>query len=109
MVNLSLTELVRVLQANDLPVAQMQWYPKAAPPFPYCTLEPQGTNNIFSDNTVVYSPVPYELNVFTETRDLPLEKRVQALLEGMGLAWQRDNYIVDTGVTATYQITLVEE
>ena len=62
-----------------------------------------------SEVPILYSPVPYELNVFTETRDLQLEKRVQVLLEGMGLAWQRDNYIVDTGVTATYQITLVEE
>ena len=109
MADCTLTNRVSTLQDNGLPTAQMQWYPQTAPQFPYCTLVPQGTNNIFGDNVVVYSPVSYELNVFTETRDIQLEKRVQALLEGLGLAWQRDNYTINGGVFASYSITLVEE
>ena len=105
----TLTALVSELQANGLPVAQMQWYPQEAPDYPYCTLVPQGTDNVASDNAVIYSPVPYELNVFTEVRDIPLEKRVQALLESMGIFWQRDNFLRNNGVIAVYEITLIED
>ncbi len=109
MADCTLTNFVSVLQENGLPTAQMRWYPQKAPDFPYCTLTPQGTDNIFADNIVRHSPVSYELEVFTETRDIPLEKRIQAMLEGLGLAWQRENYIVSDGVVASYQITLIEE
>lgn len=109
MITRSLTDLVAELQSNGFPVAQMQWYPKSAPDYPYCTLVPQGTDNMFTDNSVIYSPVPYELCVFTETRDIPLEKTVQALLESMGIPWQRDNLARNDGVVAVYSITLIEE
>lgn len=109
MADCTLTTMVSTLQENGLPTAQMQWYPQKAPAFPYCTLTPQGTDNIFADNIVRHSPVSYELEVFTETRDIPLEKRIQALLESMGIAWQRDNYVTNGGVVASYQITLIEE
>lgn len=105
----NLTDLVAELQNSGFPVAQMQWYPQKAPAYPYCTLVPMGTENMFSDNTVIYSPVPYELNVFTEARDIPLEKQVQSLLESMGIGWQRENYMRNDGVVATYEITLIEE
>lgn len=104
-----LTELVSVLQENGYPVAQMQWYPKSAPDFPYCTLVPLGTNNTFTDNNVAYSPVPYELNLFTETREIAVEKRFQSLLESIGVPWQRSNYFRNEGVVACYEITLIEE
>lgn len=105
----NLTDLVSALQGNGFPVAQMQWYPRKAPAFPYCTLIPRGTENVFSDGSVSYSPVPYDLSLFSETRDIALEKRFQALLESMGIAWQRDNYMRDDCVVAVYQITLVED
>lgn len=104
-----LTDLVAVLQENGYPVAQMQWYPKEAPDFPYCTLIPEGTDNIFEDNNVAYSPVPYTLSMFTETRELATEKDMQALLESLGIPWQRDNYLRNDSVVAAYQITLIEE
>lgn len=104
-----LTDLVSALQENGYPVAQMQWYPGKAPAFPHCTLIPRGTSNIFSENGVSYSPVPYDLNLFSEVRDIPMEKSFQALLESMGVPWQRDNYMRDDCVIAVYQITLIED
>ena len=104
-----LSDLVADLQARGYPVAQMQWYPKSAPDFPYCTLIPQGTENIFNDNNVVYSPVPYDLNLFTEARDIATEKNLQSLLESMGIPWQRSNYLRNDSVVAVYEITLIEE
>ena len=109
MITRNLTDLVSTLQENGYQVAQMQWYPKTAPPYPYCTLMPMGTDNLFTDNGVIYSPVPYELNVFTETRDIQLEKDVQTLLESIGIPWQRANYMRNNGVVAVYEITLIED
>ena len=109
MITRNLTDVVDALQKNGYPVAQMQWFPKEAPDFPYCVLIPDGTDNIFTDNEVIYSPVPYELSMFTLTRDIAEEKKFQALLESMGIAWQRDNYMRNDCVIATYRITLIEE
>lgn len=109
MITRNLTDLVAALQENGYPVAQMQWYPKEAPDFPYCVLIPEGTDNIFSDNGIIYSPVPYSLSLFTETREIATEKEFQALLESMGIAWQRDNFLRNDCVIATYQITLIED
>lgn len=46
----NLTDVVDELQKNGYPVAQMRWFPKEAPDFPYCVLIPDGTDNIFTDN-----------------------------------------------------------
>lgn len=93
-----------------LPCCQIQWSPKTAPELPYAVLTPLDTNNSHKDNKTHAVIVPYEIAVYQRNRDVPFEKSVQAVLDGLGIGWERTHAIDINGpaVVAIYYVTLTE-
>ncbi len=107
----NLTDLVAALEGEGLPVAQIRWFPNEAPDVPYCVLRPLSTNNVYADGVVKATYVPYYLYVYTQRRDIQLERTIQGLLDSMGIAWSRDTFEDFEGdwMFVSYSITLIEE
>lgn len=92
------------------PFCQVQWAPVKTPDLPYGVLMPLETENTHKDNVTSQVWVPYQIELYSRTRDVPLEKRVQAVLDGLGIGWQRSHSIDRNGpvVVAIYYVTLTE-
>lgn len=93
-----------------VPFCQVQWAPRKAPELPYGVLMPLDTENTHKDNRTHYVLVPYQIELYSRTRDVPLEKRVQAVLDDMGIGWERSHAIDKNGpaVVTYYYVTLTE-
>lgn len=107
----TVAEVVAVCDGLGIPVTHMQWWPKKAPKLPYAVLVPHKSRNRYGDNVVLEERIRYDLELYASERDVPLEKRVQAALNGAGIAWSRDHFTDPDGPTvcAVYSMTLTEQ
>ena len=107
----SIKDLLAVLAGLDLPYAQIQFYPEHIPKLPYVIVEPMSTRNVFADGLVHKLLVPYQVMLYTERRDVPLEQRVQDALNEAGIPWERFHTVDDVGhaIVAVYEVTVTEE
>lgn len=103
-------DLLAALGDLGIPYTQLQWPQGAAPSLPYAVLVPNGSRNVFADGAVRFAAVPYLVEVYTRERDVPLEKRVQAALDGAGIGWERYHTTDSEGpvVVTVYSMTLTE-
>lgn len=99
------------MDSLGLPYAQIQFYPERVPKLPYVIVDPMSTRNVFSDGVVRKLLVPYQIMLYTERRDVPLEQRVQAALTEARIPWERFHTTDDEGhaVVAVYETTVTEE
>lgn len=104
------SEVTALLDELGIPVTQMQWFPHKAPPLPYCVLVPHETRNVMADGTVWAKSVVYDLELYAPERDVPLEQRLEAALEGAEIAWTRTHFADPEGpaVCAVYSMELTE-
>lgn len=107
----SVRDLLAVLSDVGLPYAQVQFYPERVPRLPYVIVDPGSTRNVFADGTVRKSLVPYQLLLYCERRDVPLEKRLQDALTEARIPWERFHTTDDEGhaVVAVYETTVTED
>lgn len=106
----TVAQVVAICDELGLPVTHLQWYPKKAPKLPYVVLVPHKTRNRYMDNAVGEKRVRYDLELYGRERDVPLELRMEAALDGVGIGWSRDHFTDPDGPTvcAVYSMTLTE-
>ena len=104
------SDVLAICDALPIPVTQIQWFPHETEPLPYCVLVPHETRNVLADGVVWAKSVAYDLELYMSERDVSLEQRIEAALDGAGIAWSRDHFTVPDGpsVCAAYSMELTE-
>lgn len=104
-------DLLAVAESLGLPCAQIQFYPEKIPKLPYVIVYPMSTDNVYADDAVREMLVPYQIMLYTERRDIPLEKRMQSALNEARIPWSRFHTEDDEGhaIVAVYETTATEE
>lgn len=104
-------EVVTLLDGMGIENTDLQWAPRKAPPLPYAVLVPHKTRNRYADGIVWAKRVSYDLELYCRERNVPLEQRLEAALDGAGIGWSRDHFTDPDGPTvcAVYTMTLTEQ
>ena len=77
---MTLSEMAELLKRTGLPVAYESFPEGEAPPLPFiCYTNPED-NNFAADGTVYHSSKVIHVELYTERRDLEIEKAVEAVL-----------------------------
>ena len=92
-------ELAQRLAATGLPVAYRACRVRKAPPF-ICYLYVYDSQ-FFADNEMYYSTGHYQVELYTSTKDLAAEAKVEAALDG--LCWEKSEEYIDA--EKIYQLT----
>lgn len=104
--------VVALLDELGIPNAQMMWdADDDIPRPPYVLLVPHESNNLHTDGTVSFEAVKYDLELYSKTRDIPLEKRIKDALRRAEVDYDTDHAVDDKGqVVITYfHTTLIEQ
>ena len=105
-------QMVAMLDELGIPNAQMMWgNDDDIPKPPYVLLKPLEANNLHTDGTVTFEAIKYDLELYSKTRDIPLEKRIKAALRQAEVDYDTDYAPDDKGqVIITYfHVTLTEQ
>ena len=105
-------QVVAMLDELGIPNAQMMWdNDDDIPRPPYVLLVPHASNNLHADGTVAFEAGRYDLELYSKTRDIPLEKRIKAALRQAAIDYDTDHAVDDKGqVIITYfHLTLTEQ
>lgn len=107
----SIKDVLAVIADVGLPCAQIQFYPEHLPEQPYVIVSPMSTRNVFGDGIVRKLLVQYQIMLYTQRRDIPLEQRLQDALTEARIPWERFHTTDDEGhsVVAVYETTVTEE
>ena len=77
---MTLLGIIESLKRIGIPVAYESFPENEAPPLPFiCYINPED-NNFAADGTVYYSSKVIHVELYTEKRDLEIEKAVEAVL-----------------------------
>lgn len=90
-------ELAQRLAATGLPVAYRAFRTRQAPPCYLYVYDSQ----FFADNEMYYSTGHYQVELYTSTKDLAAEAKVEAALDG--LCWEKSEEYIDA--EKIYQLT----
>lgn len=107
----SVRDVVTLIQAAEIPVTQMMWYPSQAPEMPYVVLVPARTDNVFTDDALCMKVTPYLIELYQKQRSIPTELKLEGVLDAAGITWNRYHTTMqDDGVIlAVYQVLLEEK
>lgn len=83
-------ELFNTLKALDVPVAYRLFKTPQEPPF--ICFYTDGTDNEFADNSVYKTVNQWTVELYTETKNPPLEKQVEAVLP----PWNKTESYIDS-------------
>lgn len=88
-------ELHRLLEDGmDIPFAFDHW--DKPPSMPYGVYFDDGTENFCADGIVYHVVRSFNIELYVRQRDPALEKRMETLLDGAGLFWDKDaDYLED--------------
>ena len=88
--------LVRMIEELGLPFAYGQFAEGESPEPPFvCYLLP-GSRNFAADGQVYYKGSEVRLEVYTDRKDLGLEARVEAVLDGHGIFYNKSEVWIES-------------
>ena len=85
---MTLPELKELLKTLGLPVAYLQWEVGQVPELPYILYYADEDNNFYADDTVYADGCAVTVEVYSQRKDLALEKRVKELLTGRNIPYE---------------------
>lgn len=87
---MSLEQLSQILKLTGFPVAFQSFPKKEAPAMPYICYSAPEVNNFYADGIVYYSFTRITVELYTVTRDMDVEKKVESVLTTNGISWTKD-------------------
>lgn len=89
-------EIERMLDQTEIPYSYHNFEVKnaVAPPF-ICWLIP-GTNNFSADNMVYQRIDELDIELYTDKKDMELEKKVEAVLDAHGIFWEKQEIYIES-------------
>jgi len=107
----TLADALAALDGIGLPCTQFEWPGQDAPPLPYAVLVPQDEDVLAADGVNALWCVPYDIELYSRERDVPLELRVKRALADEGIQSARSfAHDPDRHFVITYfHVTLTEQ
>lgn len=93
---MTLPELKKQLDTLGLPVGYKQWPVGKAPALPYVLYYADEDNEFYADDTVYTDGYAVTIEVYTNKKDLNLEKQVKDLLKSNELPYHSYESFLDT-------------
>lgn len=87
---MTLTELNTVLSGTGLPVAYMAFPVKAVPAMPFIVYQETGSDNFGADNTVWFSAMRIQIDLYCKVKNRVTEQLVESALTEAGIFWERE-------------------
>lgn len=84
---------------------------KVGQTLPYIAYEQTESNNLSADDKVYVKVDNYDINLYTEIKDLKLENRIESVLDGLGLHWEKsESYFENEDyLIHTYSVEFIRE
>lgn len=84
---IDLTALCSILDSLEIPWANQSWPGFSAPDPPYIVLAAGYGETAWADNMAYASWMPYDIALYTKSRDYALEQRIKDALSDAGVPW----------------------
>lgn len=96
-----LPTLFNLLLSTNLPVAYDHW--DEPPQFPYLVYLMEVTDNFGADNKVYYEGNSFRVEIYTDIKDLAVEKLVEDTFDNNDIFWERSETYIES--EKMFQIT----
>lgn len=108
---ITLTDAIHAIKSTGTPVVAVRWPKGTAQTPPYVCWLLDSTSNAFGDNKVLTVIGRYDFELYTDQRDLTLERSIEAALDAAGIAWSKSGAYVETEdlVETIYSTELIEK
>lgn len=106
---MKLSELRASLESLEIPVKYRAFKEGEAPSLPYLLFYVEGNDGtLFGDNQNYFSVKNVTIELYTEEKDLELEERLEALLDGIKIEYTYFETYIETEsmFESIYEITL---
>lgn len=88
---MELSELREILESTGLPVAYYAFLANETPEMPFLTYRENGSNNFAADGVVFFSVKRIQVDLFTKTKNIETERKLEAALTAAGVYWEKDD------------------
>jgi hypothetical protein len=90
------SDIAPILEQTRLPVTYGYWPEGHAPKLPYLVWYLPGSVNMAADDAVYQRIDDLNVELYTKTKDFATEAAVEAVLDGAGLVWDKEEtYLSD--------------
>lgn len=111
---MSILELVQALTTLKYPLAYLQFKTNEntpPPTIPFIVWLENDSNNVAADNKVYKKVKNYTIELYTENKDLKVEKQIEDLLDGRSIYYDTSDFYIEKEnlLQRSYYVTLVEK
>lgn len=93
---MTLEDLYALLQTTDIPVVYRAWTGQSVPPLPWLCYLATNSDNFGADNVVYFAGQEILVELYTAEKSPELENRVEAVLTGADLYWEKTETYIDS-------------
>ena len=107
----TVADAVSVLSSEGIEVRQMRWRAIKDLQLPYALLVPGDPHQLSTADGIAHEYREYDIQLYTERRDIALEKRVTAALREAGIRTPMPDVVLDANgpaYIAYYHVSLTE-
>lgn len=93
---MTLTEMAALLRGLGLPLAYHHFAEGEAPDPPFLVYLSPGSDNFAADGGVYFKATQIDIELYTDTKDPALEERLEELLDGVGLFYDKTESFIES-------------
>lgn len=107
----TLTDAVHAVKSTGTPVVAVRWPKGTTQATPYVCWVLDSTRNSYGDDSVRLVIGGYDFELYTDQRDLALERSIEVALDAAGIAWSKSGAYVESEdlVETIYSMDLIEK
>lgn len=93
---MTLTEIATLLRGLGLPLAYHHFAEGEAPDPPFLVYLSPGSDNFAADGRVYFKATQIDIELYTDTKAPALEERLEELLDGAGLFYDKTESFIES-------------
>lgn len=93
---MTLIEMSALLRGLGLPLAYHHFAEGEAPDPPFLVYLSPGSDNFAADGRVYFKATQIDIELYTDTKDPALEERLEELLDGAGLFYDKTESFIES-------------
>lgn len=93
---MTLTEMAALLRGLGLPLAYHHFAEGEAPNPPFLVYLSPGSDNFAADGRVYFKVTQIDIELYTDAKDPALEERLENLLDGAGLFYDKTESFIES-------------
>ena len=93
---MTLNEIATLLRGLGLPLAYHHFAEGEAPDPPFLVYLSPGSDNFAADGRVYFKVTQIDIELYTDMKDPALEERLESLLDGAGLFYEKTESFIES-------------